>query len=749
MFYHILSSGNKQQQQQQQQQQDQEQQQQPTAVVKPKPQLQITQHHYNLSSINKDKEKEKEKDKDKEKDSISSSSTTTTTTTNNQNNQNNNTSSSSSSTATSPTITSLNTFNTTSTTTTTTAPTSSTASSLDRKSWMTEAFSRRSSTSLPTTPMSRPLNKLHQAIAAKDLTKVKQRLAQPRKAKLEMLELDHMDQNPLCAALRFGCYDIVKDILQFYQTNKLDINQQDKNGYTALHVATSNCDDQILMLLLREEGVNVNLINDDKNSALHYFCQKFKSPNLSEPFELFLKKGVNINLQNKNGETPLHKSIFNNSVRLLMVNKLLEHKAEVNVLNSRGESPLHFAVRLGREDLVSVLVKAGADPNIKGNEKKTCYELSLQGQNVKVINFLKNVQDVYNWLQSIELGEYWLNFVKEEIFMDLLPDLDDTTLDSLKIVTKGHRIQITKQCRLLKEQQLQPTPTKLPKPVTPKGDKSTPPGGSFEKESIQSDELRTTLVNIHNGSNIIYSNDLEYTLLQSRFSVPCDEHGQMTLGIQQLHNNQPQIVHRDFKSLNLLVNEDWECKVCDFGLSRFNTADNLDTLSKIRGTFAYCSPEVANGSGSPYTTKSDIFSIGIVFWELLVRVLTGEYSRPYSEYPHIKMDFQIMLNSKEGLRPTLPSSCPAGLVNLYKDCVHQEASHRPTCEDIISSLNILKKEYVAHRQSWDTLLKQQYIHSNNNNSANTTFSSSNSSTSTTPNSLNIFNNNSNHSNDHK
>eukprot|EP01133_Synstelium_polycarpum_P012204 gene12204-14286_t len=663
------------------------------------------------------------------------------------------------------------------------------SSSVEKKSWMNDIITRRSSQSLTSTPsfMNKQLNKLHQAIASRDLARVKQRLAQSKKAKIEMTEYDHMDQTPLCAALRQSSYDIVKEILYFYQTNKMekDINQQDKNGYTPLHVAASNCDDQILMLLLNFEGINVNLTNDDKNSALHYFCQKFKSPNCQEPFQLFLKKGVNVNSQNKNGETPLHKSIFNNSVRLLMVNFLLEAGAEVNVLNSRGESPLHFAVRLGREDLVSVLVKAGADITVKGNEKKTCYELSLQpGGNVKVINFLKNVQDVYNWLKSIDLDQYWLNFVKEEIFMDLLPDVTEGTLDSLGISFSGHRLKILKNCSEKKftNRSMESVKSNTPNSV-----------GSIESTgSISSDELKETLSALEGISSsvgyVIDNSEVEYTLklgsgssgkvykgiykgkdvavkvlraittqsqleefkkefqimasIRSPFMVTfygasldpklcmvmeyCSRDSlyhvmntkkydigwdrffqftmQMTLGIQCLHNWTPQIVHRDFKSLNLLVNEDWECKVCDFGLSRFNTADNLETLGKIRGTFAYCSPEVANGSGSPYTTKSDIYSIGIVFWELLIRVLTGEYSRPYSEYAHIKMDFQIMLNSKEGLRPTLPAQCPLGLDLLYKQCVHQEASQRPSCEEIIKALNQLRQEYISSKPKWDALI---------------------------------------------
>ncbi|EAL68440.1 ankyrin repeat-containing protein [Dictyostelium discoideum AX4] len=733
------------------------------------------------------------------------------------------------------------------------------STSVERRFWMNDRGSRRSSTSLTQQPltMNRSSNKLHAAVSARDLTRLKQRLSQPRKAKIELAEYDSMDQTPLCAALRNGSHDIVREILFFYQSNKMDINDQDKSGYTPLHVAASHCDDQILMLLLNYEGINVNITNEDKNSALHYFCQKFRSPNCQEPFSIFLKKGVNVNAQNKNGETPLHKSIFNNTVRLLMVNMLLDAGAEVNVLNSRGESPLHFAVRLGREDLVSVLVKAGADITIKGNEKKTCYELSLTIGNQRVINFLKNVQDIFNWLKSIDLEQYWLNFVKEEIFMDLLLDIDERTLDSLGITYSGHRLKIIRNCRILRDQQLLSTAnsnvttgsgssgsttTTTTTTTTTSGCgglnvpenkkvtqlsieslKSNPPNSMDSTGSISSDDLKESLTNLEHW--VIDHSELEYTLklgsgssgkvykglykgkevavkvlksittqsqleefkkefqimgsIRSQFMVTfygaciepklcmvmeyCSRDSlyhvmntkkydigwdrffqftmQMTLGVQCLHNWTPQIVHRDFKSLNLLVNEDWECKVSDFGLSRFNTADNLETLSKIRGTFAYCSPEVAVGNGSLYTTKSDIYSIGIVFWELVTRVINGEYSRPYSEYSHIKMDFQIMLNSKEGLRPTLPQNTPPGLEALYKQCVNQEQTLRPSCEEIIETLNRLRHEYMSSKTTWDSLIRKLPSLSPPPQPTTTTTTTTSSSTSTNNINNNINNNN--------
>lgn len=104
----------------------------------------------------------------------------------------------------------------------------------------------------------------------------------------------------------------------------------------------------------------------------------------------------------------------------------------------------------------------------------------------------------------------------------------------------------------------------------------------------------------------------------------------MAEGISVLHNLDPEpIIHRDLKSLNLLVpicrsfccltslkvTKDWRVKVCDFGLSRSVNKGNLETFKKLRGTFAYCAPEVFKGESC--TAKSDIFSMGIVIWELM------------------------------------------------------------------------------------------------------------------------------------
>jgi ankyrin repeat protein len=74
-------------------------------------------------------------------------------------------------------------------------------------------------------------------------------------------------------------------------------------------------------MLLSFPGIIVNIKNNDKNTPLHYFCQKFSAPvECQEIFEKLIQ-GVDVNAQNRNGEAPLHKAIFNNHIKLLLVRK--------------------------------------------------------------------------------------------------------------------------------------------------------------------------------------------------------------------------------------------------------------------------------------------------------------------------------------------------------------------------------------------------------------------------------------------
>jgi len=162
------------------------------------------------------------------------------------------------------------------------------------------------------------------------------------------------------------------------------------------------------------------------------------------------------------------------------------------------------------------------------------------------------------------------------------------------------------------------------------------------------------------------------------------------LAVDFLHSFEPTIVHRDLKSLNLLVDSSWTIKLSDFGLARFNMASNMETMGKLRGTYAYLGPELFHGS--TYTTKTDVYSIGIILNELAQRVSTGKYSTPYSEYPYIKLDYQIFFHAAEkGLRPTIPASCHPVLATVIKQVLDTNPDNRPTAKNLS---DLLKKVFL-------------------------------------------------------
>jgi len=177
-------------------------------------------------------------------------------------------------------------------------------------------------------------------------------------------------------------------------------------------------------------------------------------------------------------------------------------------------------------------------------------------------------------------------------------------------------------------------------------------------------------------------------------------------GINCLHEWKPTIVHRDLKSLNLLVDQGWTIKVADFGLSRTTEDDNQCTLNKLRGTYAYTAPEVY--FGNKYTTKSDIFSLAIILWELIARVLTGTYKSPYSEYKQLVFDFQIIIaTAKKSLRPSIPASCPEPIAKVITTSWDKDAELRPSCMQLSETFKEIEKEYRNNKKVWDALLPSE------------------------------------------
>jgi len=135
------------------------------------------------------------------------------------------------------------------------------------------------------------------------------------------------------------------------------------------------------------------------------------------------------------------------------------------------------------------------------------------------------------------------------------------------------------------------------------------------------------------------------------------------MGCHYLHCYDPPLYHRDLKTKNMLVTDDMTVKLSDFGLAYFDD-ENPHINDWTYAPFA--APEVLKKM--TYTDKSDVFSFGVVLWELVTRQTPFAGKKPED----IKKFVQ------DGGRLPIPQNCSAAYQQLIADCWHQDSQKRPT-----------------------------------------------------------------------
>lgn len=144
-------------------------------------------------------------------------------------------------------------------------------------------------------------------------------------------------------------------------------------------------------------------------------------------------------------------------------------------------------------------------------------------------------------------------------------------------------------------------------------------------------------------------------------------------GCVYLHDCTPVIVHRDLKSHNLLVDENWKVKVCDFGLSTI--VEQASRTMTACGTPCWTAPEVLRNQR--YTEKADVYSFGVVLWECATR------EDPFVGMPPFQVIFAV---GREGLRPPLPRVAPPDFIKLITDCWDEKPNTRPSMKEVLARL---------------------------------------------------------------
>nr|PNR62499.1 hypothetical protein PHYPA_000923 [Physcomitrium patens] len=144
-----------------------------------------------------------------------------------------------------------------------------------------------------------------------------------------------------------------------------------------------------------------------------------------------------------------------------------------------------------------------------------------------------------------------------------------------------------------------------------------------------------------------------------------------------LHQNK--IIHRDLKAANLLMDENEVVKVADFGVARVQAQSGIMTAET--GTYRWMAPEVIEHK--PYDCKADVFSFGIVLWELL----TGQV--PYADLTPLQAAVGVV---QKGLRPTVPEKTNPKLSELLHSSWKTDPAERPSFSEITGQLEEILKQ---------------------------------------------------------
>ncbi|MFC0558654.1 Stk1 family PASTA domain-containing Ser/Thr kinase [Halalkalibacter alkalisediminis] len=174
-------------------------------------------------------------------------------------------------------------------------------------------------------------------------------------------------------------------------------------------------------------------------------------------------------------------------------------------------------------------------------------------------------------------------------------------------------------------------------------------------------------------------------LIQSSGPIPVEDcidyMEQMLAALEHSHANH--IIHRDIKPHNILISREGVLKITDFGIARAISAATITHTNSVMGSVHYLSPEQARGGHVTY--KSDIYSLGIVFYEMVTGVL------PFSGDTAVSIAIKHLQNdvpSAKELIPTLPQSIENIIRKAtVKDPTKRYGTVQEMEEDVITALN--------------------------------------------------------------
>ncbi|ELP84611.1 serine-threonine protein kinase, putative [Entamoeba invadens IP1] len=215
-------------------------------------------------------------------------------------------------------------------------------------------------------------------------------------------------------------------LLDIYTKNKLDINLKDESGLTPLHYAVQTKDVFFIKTVLGVPGINVYIGDNDGQNPFVFFLRFHDEPTVKECIHAFVGASRVI-LNNRipsgkyKGDFPLNVAFQNPHCIGFLLETILKSGAVPDVTNFSNEVPLHFAVNKKRLDLVLLLLKYGANINIKNVSGNSPLSLGLKQENkiAAVMSLVDNIHIKMRKEYSLTLQFDLPRFIGIGLFTDV------------------------------------------------------------------------------------------------------------------------------------------------------------------------------------------------------------------------------------------------------------------------------------------------------------------------------------------
>ncbi|KAL3526638.1 hypothetical protein ACH5RR_011294 [Cinchona calisaya] len=197
-----------------------------------------------------------------------------------------------------------------------------------------------------------------------------------------------------------------------------------------------------------------------------------------------------------------------------------------------------------------------------------------------------------------------------------------------------------------------------------------------------------------NGSlaNLLYNEDGQALSWEERLQIALD----ISHGIEYLHDGAvPPVIHRDLKSANILLDHSMRAKVADFGLSKVDVFDGRN--SGLKGTYGYIDPVYI--STNKFTMKSDIYSFGVILFELITAIHPHQNLMEYVNLAAMSPDGVDEILDEKVIGTCNPDDARS-LASIAHKCLHKTPRKRPSIGEVSQAILKIKQR---HRTRDDTM----------------------------------------------